>query len=43
MIRSVVQHQDAASPRQRIAAFPFPLPEPAVPFDPTFSYLLADG
>lgn len=42
--RMTLYHQpDAETPRQRIAAFPFPLPKPAIAYDPTFSYLLADG
>jgi len=37
------QQPDAASPLQEIGTFPFPLPEPTVPYDPSFSYLLADS
>jgi len=37
------QQPDADTPLQCIDAFPFPLSEPVVPFDPTFSYLFADG
>lgn len=39
----VLYHQpDAEAQLQPIATFPFPLPESAVDYDPTFSYLSAD-
>lgn len=40
---TLYQQPDANSPLQNIGSFPFLLPESVVAFDPTFSYLRADG
>jgi transposase len=39
----VLYHQpDEAAQLQPFASFPFPLPQPAIAYDPTFSYLFTD-